>query len=415
MEKKLHQPLSGAAEELFEYSTTIRTIDTHEHIHLSEASYLKDDLTFGRLFGPYVSCDLYSAGMPFPENIHPPIRRIEDDFDAFEQYWDVVKHGSYARPLRIALQHFYGVDDFTRDNHQEIVEKIRDNHKPGIYSRVFKEECGIEKSILCTDGFPEPDDPILLSNINSPASRVRSLRGIEAMAKDTGASLPKNVDELIEISDNFMSLRVSQGAIEFKTRAMPVEYPDRDKADEALQAIMSDEPIDERSVIELSAYVREANAKKAAELDVPLAIHTGVWRDFRSLSIASLIGFIQRNPDTKMDIFHLGIPDVRIALNVIKNFPNAYLNLCWAHIVASDMIVNTMKEALDMIPVSKVFAFGADYTVFIEKIYGHLHVARENVAIVLGDRVDRNLMDLDEAKQILSAWFYDNPKSFYKI
>jgi predicted RNA methylase len=64
---------------------------------------------------------------------------------------------------------------------------------------------------------------------------------------------------------------------------------------------------------------------------------------------------------------------------------------------------------------NKVFAFGADYVRCIEKVYGHLHIARENVAIVLGDRVDRQLMDLDEAKQVLKAWFYDNPKQFYGI
>ena len=116
-----------------------------------------------------------------------------------------------------------------------------------------------------------------------------------------------------------------------------------------------------------------------------------------------------------MDLYHLGIPNVRETLQIVKNFPNAYLNLCWAHIVASDMVVQTLKEAIDMVPLNKIFAFGADYIHFVEKVYGHLHMARENIAIVLGDRVQRNLMDLDEAKHILRAWFYDNPKKFYGL
>ena len=91
------------------------------------------------------------------------------------------------------------------------------------------------------------------------------------------------------------------------------------------------------------------------------------------------------------------------------------MNLCWAHVVASDMVVNTLKEAIDMVPLNKVFAFGADYVLFIEKVYGHLHMARENIAIVLGDRVDRNLMDLSEAKEIMRGWFYDYPKAFYRL
>ena len=131
--------------------------------------------------------------------------------------------------------------------------------------------------------------------------------------------------------------------------------------------------------------------------------------------MADVIGFVQRNPDTRMDIYHLGIPDVRTALQVVKNFPNAYLNLCWSHVVASDMTTNTLKEAIDLVPMNKIFAFGADYVLFVEKVYGHLHMARENVALTLGDRVDRGLMDLSEAKQILRAWFYDNPKAFYRL
>jgi hypothetical protein len=89
--------------------------------------------------------------------------------------------------------------------------------------------------------------------------------------------------------------------------------------------------------------------------------------------------------------------------------------LCWAHIVAPEMVVASLKEAIDMIPLNKVFAFGADFVTFIESVYGHLHMARENVAIALGDRVDRRLMGLDEAKQILKAWFYDNPRDFYRV
>jgi uncharacterized protein len=116
-----------------------------------------------------------------------------------------------------------------------------------------------------------------------------------------------------------------------------------------------------------------------------------------------------------MDIYHLGIPDVRTAIQIFKNFPNAYLNLCWSHVVASAMVANTMKEAIDIVPMNKIFAFDADYVLFNEKVYGHLQMARENTALVLGDRVDRNLMDLSEAQQILRGWFYDNPKAFYRL
>jgi len=412
---QFRQPLDGAAEKLYEYAQDVPVIDTHEHIPRSEAEYNAKTIRFGNLFNPYVSNDLASAGMPFPPGEWAASVCIDDDWDAFEPHWNAVKFGSYARPIRIALQKFYGVDDFTRDNYLDIVQRINDNNTPGIYKRVYKDTCGIERVVRCSGNLPDRDDPILVGNIISPAGQVTSKGSVDTMAADVGAAGAASLDEFMAISDAWMELQVSNGGIEFKTVAIAAEVPDRTKAEEAFQLVAGGEELPSDLDNHLRAFVREANARKAAELGVPLAIHTGVWGDFRTANVQHLIGFIERNPGTRMDIFHLSIPDVRSAVQVVKNFPNAYMNLCWAHIVAPDMVVATMKEAVDMVPLNKVFAFGADYILFIEKVYGHLLMAKENLATVLGDRVDRNLMGLDDAKQTLRAWFYENPKAFYGL
>ncbi len=353
--------------------------------------------------------------MRFPEDSNPAFHCIADDWDAFEPYWQACKHGSYARPLRIALQEFYGVDDLTGENWREIVRKANENNTPGIYRRIFKEACGVERSVLCSGSLPDADDPLLLGNIVAPSMQVTSKQSMEGLVEKVDGASVRTLDDLIEAMGRWMEIQAADGAIEFKTRAMPVERPSREKAGEALSRLLAGVALCTDESNELCTYLREADAKKAAELGLPLAIHTGVWGDFRSLSVTDLIGFVGRNPETKMDIYHLGIPEVRSAVQVVKNFRNAYLNLCWAHVVANDMVVATLKEALDMVPTNKVFAFGADYILFIEKVYGHLQMARENVAQVLGDRVDRNLMDLSDAEEILRMWFYDNPKEFYGL
>ncbi len=412
---KFKQPLIGNAEALYDYACSVPVIDTHEHIPKSEEDYNQATIRFGHLFNPYVSNDLASAGMPFPKDQWAAFVCIEDDWEAFEPYWQAVKHGSYARPLRIALEYFYDVDDLTRENFLDVVERINEANTPGIYKRVFNDACGIERSVLCSGVLPDRDDPLIVGNINSSSMMLTGKASLDAMSEEIGGSAINCLDELEEISGEWMALKVSQGAMEFKSRAMPVERPDRDEAAAALSNLLKEETTSDEEMCHLSAWLREANAVKCAELGVPLALHTGVWNDFRTLSVSDIIGFIERNPDTRMDIYHLGIPDVRTAIQVVKNYPNAYLNLCWAHVVASYMVVNTMNEAVDMVPMNKIFAFGADYVLFVEKVYGHLLLARENVALVLGDRVDRNLMDMSEAMETLKAWFYDNPKQFYGL
>jgi hypothetical protein len=67
------------------------------------------------------------------------------------------------------------------------------------------------------------------------------------------------------------------------------------------------------------------------------------------------------------------------------------------------------------VPVNKIIGFGGDYNRPVEKVYGHLVMAREDIAIVLGRRVDRGLMSHDKAVAIAKKWFWDNPKHLYRL
>ena len=70
---------------------------------------------------------------------------------------------------------------------------------------------------------------------------------------------------------------------------------------------------------------------------------------------------------------------------------------------------------MDMVPMNKIIGFGGDYSRPVEKVYGHLVMAREDIATVLGRRVDRGLMSHDEAIVIARKWLLDNPNYLYKL
>lgn len=415
MKPKLFQKLPKEALHLFEWCQDKPVIDTHEHIPVAEEYYNNTSMTFGQLFNPYVSNDLKSAGMPFPRDQWPAFHAITDDWAAFAPYWESVRHTSYARPIRIALQHYFDVEDFTEQNYRDIVERINANNTPGIYDRILGKDCHIEWSVVCSSALPAQDDPLLKGNINSPSMQLNNRETVENLAREAGMDVPEDLEALVAVSDAWMTRQKEQGAIQFKSRSMSAEIPDRSVLEVLFQSVLNNKPKDEKELYPLWVWMREENARKAAELDLPIALHTGVWEDFRRMKVEDIIGLIERNPDTRFDVYHLGIPHVRPAIQIVKNYQNAWLNLCWAHVVASDMVVQTLKEAIDMVPLNKIFAFGADYVFFIEKVYGHLQMARENVALALGDRVERSLMDREEAEKWMHAWFYDNPKRFYRI
>jgi predicted TIM-barrel fold metal-dependent hydrolase len=146
-----------------------------------------------------------------------------------------------------------------------------------------------------------------------------------------------------------------------------------------------------------------------------VAVHAGVWGDFRRMDPKNFIPEIERHPSLRIDLFHLGMPMVRDAVMVGKNFPNVSLNLCWSHVVSQRMARHGLDEALDLVPINKIIAFGADYRVVVEKAVGHLIMARENVAAVLAGRVEDGEMDEATAVGIARRWFYDNPKRIYRL
>ena len=74
-----------------------------------------------------------------------------------------------------------------------------------------------------------------------------------------------------------------------------------------------------------------------------------------------------------------------------------------------------LDELIDLVPVNKIIAFGADYLFAVQKVWGHLVMARECVASALARRVDAGDFDRAEALRIARLWFHDNPARIYKL
>ena len=88
------------------------------------------------------------------------------------------------------------------------------------------------------------------------------------------------------------------------------------------------------------------------------------------------------------------------------------MNMAWTYLISQRFAYDALDEMLEMLPDNKVFGFGGDYYV-IEKVFGHLCMARETIARVLAKRVTERTMTLSRALEIGRKMLYDNPKEFY--
>ena len=74
-----------------------------------------------------------------------------------------------------------------------------------------------------------------------------------------------------------------------------------------------------------------------------------------------------------------------------------------------------LDEAIDLIPMNKLRVFGGDYRMAVEKVYGHLVMAREDMAEVLARRIKDRQMSESEALKLIQKWFWENPRELYGL
>jgi hypothetical protein len=88
--------------------------------------------------------------------------------------------------------------------------------------------------------------------------------------------------------------------------------------------------------------------------------------------------------------------------------------MAWMHIIDPAQARSALAEWLDLVPNTKIFGFGGDYR-FVEKVYGHLKLAKQNIARVLADKVDECAFSRAEASLVAQRLLFDNPNEFYRM
>jgi len=407
--------LTKTAQSLYDEFATWEIIDCHEHLHPESVRVAQtvDALT---LFGHYCRTDLITAGMA-PDD-YPRIMSsdlpLELRWKIFRPHLDNIRHGSYARPAFIAAKEYFGFDDINDDNYVALSEAMQKANTPGAYQRYLRDQCKIRTCLTqCGRTDTESD---LLTPLMPMGTYVDVLKWevVEKRAAEMGERV-NTLDDYIALINKGLAKWKSEGAVGIKMASNPYGPVERGLAHETFESLRTGARAEIAGPNPLRDFLLDRTLDLAADHDLVVAVHTGVWGDFRGLDVEHMIPILPRHPETRFDIYHLSIPSVRAAILVGKNNPNCWLNLCWCHIVSPKMTMSAMDEMLDLVPVNKVLGFGGDYGKPVEKAYGHLVMARENIATVLGRRVDDGLMTLEQAAAVARKWFWDNPVELYGL
>lgn len=413
--------LSQTEKEILKIIDGIEIIDCHEHLSPEEDRTSKN-LDVFTLFSHYTKGDILRSGMKEEDynclfNKESP---VEIRWKKFSPFWKNIRYTSYCRAVLIALEKFYGFDDITEENCGLISQRIKEFNKPGIYKKILRDTCNI-KTCLTQCGRTDTGTE-LLTPVMPMLYSLEKKEDLLHPVFEPDASI-KTLDDYMEAMERYVVRVKKEGAVGLKMVSLPYSQTNRNEAESIFQKISSGKmeiPVKKcpffSSPSPLHSYLIDYGINLAGKYDMVVAVHTGYWGDFRDLHPLHIIPLLIKYPDVRFDVYHLGYPWVRETLMLGKGFSNVWLNFCWTHIISQRFAMDAVDEAIDLVPVNKILAFGGDYLhTALEKVYGHLTMAKEDIARVLAKRMEDGRLKEEQAEYIIKRWFRDNPVELYNL
>lgn len=431
-------------ESILEEITSIPVIDCHEHMQgppkPAEGKVMPRSEPIASLVQSYVASDLLSAAYGEDEEavgqLQNPEVSTDEKWPLFSRLWENVKHTAYGHVTRRNIRRRYGVWDIDR----ELLERIAVEPATRTEEEYFREltDAGIE--VVLTDvlgwseggmkafargetEFPSMFKPLISLPGFHPTVFTRGT--IDSIAEVFGRTVT-TLDRFLGAVFEILEKSVAAGAIGIKDQAAYSRSLDYDLVTTAdAERQFNRVAGDPRASIgwpdgkPLNDFLFHRYMEFAAELDVPVQLHTGHMAGIRSrvseVNAAHLRTVLETHRNVRFDLFHGNWPYLGDLLFLGKNYPNTALDLCWLHIIDPDYSVELLERGVKVVPHTKFHAFGGDYPDVPEYAVSHLEIARENTAAALAGLVDSGWLPREEAVQLARGWFYENPKRFFRL
>ncbi|MEI7616105.1 MAG: amidohydrolase family protein [Actinomycetota bacterium] len=429
-------------EEILDFTNDLKIIDTHEHLPSSEEFREKDTDIIKEYMSHYFDRDLVSAGLPMEDRSKIADQKLSiiEKWKIVEPYWEVSRFTGYGRALDIAAQGLYGIDRIERSTIEKLNSMFLETLKPGYFKKVLKDKCKIVTSLLNVETLDKDYNPKTERSIHcdrelySPVYSIGNLvfpdmwTKIEQLEKQSGLRIT-SFDRWLEATEILIDKACSLGSVALKNhlaylRSLNYERVSRSRAEEEFNNIFKTKHIPDweaRSLFTGKAfqdymfhYILDIANRKNLVVQIHTGIQEGNGNTLSNSNPELLSNLFLQYPDVTFDIFHMSYPYQNELTVLAKNFPNVFIDMCWAHILSPNASVAGILEWIDMVPINKISAFGGDY-LFVDGVYGHQFMARVNVAKALSIKVKEGLFDIDKAKEISGMFFYDNPAKIFRL
>lgn len=406
--------------------------DTHEHI-IPESKRTSERMDFFTLAHDwYAFSDVISAGLPAESagRIRDPSASDGEKWRLFEPFWKHARFTGYSQALRIAMRDIYGTNAIDAATVGKLNDAIAARNRPGLYRYVLKERAKIFVAVV-DDNWnvgavrPDPEFFVLAHKFDrfvllDHAPQVRELEMITGRSITTLAGLQQALET------NFKQC-LGAGMVTVKTtlaynrnllfqEVSPADAErDFDRLMHTATGVGDFHARVLRPFRHLEDYMFHQVLQLADAHRIPFQVHTGLHAGNNFLANSdptSLTNLFFLYPRLRFDLFHISYPYQGELSVLAKTFPNVFADFTWAHIVSPTAAQIALHGFLEMIPANKILGYGGDSR-YPELSYGHLVIARMNIAKVLSEKVAAGFCDEEEAIQIAKLLLVENPAHLF--
>jgi len=388
-------------------------VDTHEHL-FEESKRLQaleqSDVEgipvaapdFGLLFSHYSHSDLESAGMP-QEDVQKLFRydlEPEDKWRLVEPFYQKTYHTGYVQSIRESVRLLYEEEDLRSDNIARISDRIRADVQPGYYHRILSDVARIEHTQvnnLDTPVFMETEYPDLLcQDLNFKV--LSSDLDLDAITEVSGREVG-DLDDLHNVIDWCFATYgpraiAAKNPSAYRRRLDYAQVQAQEAAPLLDRYLKNQEMVTQGEIKALKDHLFHYCVERATEYGLPVKLHTGYYARTGEMPLhrvrknaSDLCDLFMAHPKARFVVMHIIYPYQDEAIALAKQYPNAFIDLCWAWIINPAASVRFVKEFLMAAPANKLFTFGGDYLP-VELVPGHAQIARRGLAQAISELVD---------------------------
>lgn len=420
-------------EALWEHINRIPIMDTHEHLPLREECRDQQSDVLQEYLCHYFSSDLVSAGLSqdvLDKQIRMGKLTVTEKWKLIEAYWDRARFTGYGQAIAMTARDLYGVEHIDGNTISLLNDRFLAARATGnCYNRILKDKCHIEKSMIiewCNTRDHDCSFFQIAANIDMfvewsrPENRVKleeilkkPLTTFEDLLEDTEQTLKTTAFQITRVFK--LGCAYSRGLAFSAQSDYSVAKQDFDRMMAIVRhggAPASTSAFEDYMVNHVLRVIERFGGVVQVHTGLlePSAVYTPAGNDVRRSNPELLTDLILAHPHVTFDLFHMGYPYQNELAAMAKSYPNVTVDLCWAHSISPSTARRVLDEYLDAIPHGKISAFGGD-SCFVDAVYGHLLLAKQNVACVLTEKVCMGQITETQASDLAYMLLYRTPKT----